>query len=219
MASTAFHRFDQLPAELRLQIWEAACQPLPTRSNRGIHYVAAKGGLIVAKPHNWSQPPSTGEASRSAFLIDGGLWRACKESREAIAKHTRFHDWVHKQSIAINALDSCTVDWAGGDDSMHPAFVETSEGEEECRMLVYPYKDIFCIQVDDWLSLQRGLFDSDLEMAFVQSNSHPVLPRANVRNIAIQFDDSWLEDITKWLPSFRSDHSARGFLGSLLLKY
>ena len=151
MALITFHRFNQLPAELRLQIWEAACQPLPTRSNRGIHYVAAKDGLIVAKPDNWSQSPGTGDASRSAFLIDGGLWRAYKESRNAISKHTRFNDWarVHKQAITINVLDTCRADWAGGEDSMHPAFIETSKGEGDCRVLVYPYRDIFCIQVDD----------------------------------------------------------------------
>ena len=221
MASTVFHRFAHLPAELRLQIWGAACKPVSTRSNCSIQYVAAEGSLIVAKPRNWAQSPGTCNTGRSAFLIDGGLWRACKESREAIAKHTSFYDWarVHKQAITINALDNCRADWAGGENSMHPAFIETSKGEEECCMLVYPYRDIFCIQVDDWKSLQRGVFDSDLEMTFVQSNSHPSPPRSIVRNIAVQFDDSWLEDNPNRLASLQDDNSARGFFASPFLKY
>jgi hypothetical protein len=154
-------------------------------------------------------------------LIDGGLWRACKESREAIAKHTRFYDWarVHKQAIAINALDNCRADWAGGDVATHPASIETSEGEGGCQMLVYPYRDIFCIEVDDWKSLQRQLSCSDLEMTFVESNNHHSSPRCIVKNIAVQFDDSWLDDIPTCLLDLQDESSARGFFGSLLLKY
>ncbi|RFN48980.1 hypothetical protein FIE12Z_6828 [Fusarium flagelliforme] len=172
-------------------------------------------------PDNWSQSPGTSDSSRSAFLIDGGLWRACKESREAIAKHTRFYNWarVHEQAIAIDPLDNCRGDWAGGDNSTHPAFIETCEGEEQCRVLVYPHRDIFCIQVDDWKSLQRGIFDSDLEMTFVHSNSHCVPPRIVVANIAVKFDDSWLENIPNCLSRLQGEISARGFFGSLLLEY
>ena len=56
-------------------------------------------------------------------------------------------------------------------------------------------------------------------MTFVQSNSHPVSPRSIVRNIAVQFDESWLEDIPSSFLSLKDDNSGRGFFASLFLKH
>lgn len=64
-----FHFFSQLPAELRVSIWEAAIQrPCP-------HYVAALSPLC-----------SNQDLSRIVFDWEKGLWRACKESRFVVMR-------------------------------------------------------------------------------------------------------------------------------------
>jgi hypothetical protein len=72
--------------ELRLQIWEAACLP-STSSCPGLHYINVKLGKAVI----WDLD-STGRPNRSAYMIDGGLWRAVKESREVITKRCLLDD-------------------------------------------------------------------------------------------------------------------------------
>ena len=95
MDSSAFHDFPQLPTELRLQIWEAACcHVLTTHTYSGVRYIEVrKGHAVVLTSGCWSQTPGQSNSvrrNRSAYLSDSGLWKACKKPKEIIAKHTKF---------------------------------------------------------------------------------------------------------------------------------
>ncbi|KAL6923404.1 hypothetical protein FSST1_000678 [Fusarium sambucinum] len=222
MSLSVFHPFARLPVELRLQIWGVACL-VSTPSDRRLQYVDVQDGEVVSSPCNWHQyreqiPPQS--KNRSSYLIDGGLWKACKESREVIAQHSHFYDWVRIQKQAIVDNDSfskCPADWPGGHESAHPAIIDTCQDEDECRMLVYPARDIFCIQVEDWVALQQPHYDPEIRMSFIRYNNdyhHELIPN----NITLEFGRSWLTDVPDWIYDLRMENSARGYLSYLLDK-
>ncbi|KAL4728970.1 hypothetical protein ACLX1H_003376 [Fusarium chlamydosporum] len=254
MAVSVFHPFPRLPVELRLRIWEAACAG-STDSHRNLQYIDVRNGEGVPIPCNWPKAPgqmSTTKINRSAYLIDGGLWRACKESREVIAKCTHLEEWIkkHKQAIVdfgyyydlsadrserLKCLEKYNPNRSGGNESPHPATIDTCEGEEECRMLAYPFNDLFCIQVEDWIdirhvshptiymSLNRNRrndheddheddYESDDEDCFVE----PTIQELRLKNFALEFDSSWLMDLPDHIYWLSDENSARGYLAYLL---
>ncbi|CAJ0547186.1 Ff.00g018130.m01.CDS01 [Fusarium sp. VM40] len=233
MAPSVFHQFSRLPAELRFQIWEAACVG-PLASHRSLQYVNVQDKRVAAIPCGWPKAPEqiiTTKVNRSAYLIDGGLWRACKESREVIAKYTQFEDWVRIQKGAIFDFkyhEKYNAEQSDGNESPHPAFINTCEGEEECRMLVYPTNDIFCIQADDWIDLKKHRFPPYIHMSLnlYKRNDRendddnrygwPILQRLYLQNIALEFDNSWLVDLPDCKYGLAHENSARGFLAKLI---
>ncbi|KAM0227213.1 hypothetical protein ACHAP5_012222 [Fusarium lateritium] len=233
MALSVFHPFARLPLELRLQIWEAACVG-SSASHRGLQYIDVRNNKVVSIPCNWPKAPGqifTTEINRSAYLIDGGLWKACKESREVIAKSTHFEDWVRIQKRAIfdfKYFDKYSADWSGGNESPHPASIDTCEGEEECRMLVYPANDIFCIRVADWTDVQQQDPDPEIYTSLFRYKKNDdddddeddvgwsLLQKLYLKNIALEFDSSWLLDLPDSIFWLADENSARGYLTKLL---
>ncbi|KAJ4126972.1 hypothetical protein NW768_008593 [Fusarium equiseti] len=225
-----FHPFDRLPVEVRLQIWESACFATTT-SERCLQYVTVKDRRVIPLPCHWRQSQvetSLDEKNKSAYLIDGGLWRACKESRKVIAQYSRYYDWLRIQEMAVQRnlyFSTFSADWAGGEDAVHPALIETCEGEEECCMLVYPARDIFCIKADNWKALQHDEPDKfELEMSFIRKRYKdelipPLWSELSVNNIALEFDRSWLESIPDYLREVKEEYSSRGYFGYLLFKH
>ncbi|KAM0384932.1 hypothetical protein ACHAO7_011848 [Fusarium culmorum] len=219
MATSVFHPFVRLPTELRLRIWETACfRPSYNPSDRRIQYVTVRNREVVSLPRNSRHS----RGGRSAYLIDGGLWKACKESREVIAQDSHFYDWVRIQKEACDDriyFHGCPADWAGGEESPHPAIIDTREGEEECSMLVYPSIDIFCIRTDDWVALGDHPNDLQLKMSFIRynkDNGMSDLHELRVRNIALEFHRSWLVDIPVDYFGWNDENSMRAYFTYLL---
>ncbi|KAM0349833.1 hypothetical protein ACHAPU_003667 [Fusarium lateritium] len=217
MAPSVFHPFARLSVELRLRIWEAACIGSPA-SHPGLQYINVRNDEAVPLPCDWPKASgqiSTTKVNRSAYLIDGGLWRACKESRKVMAEYAHFEDWAR------------SADWSGGNGSPHPAIIDTCHGEEECRMLVYPANDIFCIQVDDWIDLKEQGSDPKIYMPPLgykrnddddddDEDDYRDNQKLLVKNIALEFDGSWLVDLPNHVYHLADENSARGYLTNLL---
>ena len=228
MCSPEFRRFPELPAELRLQIWQEACLAFPT-SRRYLQYVTVQKNYYdneaVAIPCNWpSWPRSLSQnTNRSAYFLNGGLWKACKESRQVIATYTEYHEWLEKHR---------RPGWDTMEDRGEPPAPATidynGEGGEKCRMLVNPSRDIFCIKVDDWQSIHRGY----IKMQFIRYNDedkHSVqrwsldeyqrlFKEPKVKHIALEFDPSWVADIPDSFVDMKRENSARGYLVDWLSK-
>lgn len=97
--ATSFHQFGDLPWELRDQIWNLAVRPacpgiqifkLYNREDTG---ALEKMRIMVldedyADAHHDHQLiiPGSDESNISTYLIDGGLWTACKESRRVMER-------------------------------------------------------------------------------------------------------------------------------------
>ncbi|KAH6954850.1 hypothetical protein DER45DRAFT_540992 [Fusarium avenaceum] len=229
MAPSISHPFTRLPVELRLQIWEAACVGSPA-TRPGLQYVDLRNDRAVAMPCGWpkaSEQISATKINRSAYLIDGGLWRACKESREVIAKRTHLEDWVRIQKRTIVDADrylKYNSDRPGGNE-YHPAFIDTCEGEEECRMLVYPANDIFCIQVDNWIDLKEQGYCPEIYMSLILYKSNDReddndddydWPALYLMNIALEFNSTWLVDLPDHEHYLTDENSVRGYLAYLI---
>ncbi|KAF5674279.1 hypothetical protein FCIRC_7817 [Fusarium circinatum] len=115
--STAFHLFSALPTELRLQIWKDAIRPrLPAA-----HFVRVRGSDVPDPPQNtihfrnlrsvdrqlshsdciaiqsWSKYLDGNDHGSdfdvSAYLIDAGLWTACRESRLMMQESFLYNAW------------------------------------------------------------------------------------------------------------------------------
>ncbi|PNP58426.1 hypothetical protein FNYG_15089 [Fusarium nygamai] len=104
--ATAFHRFPNFPAELRLKIWKAACFPYAA-DQRGLHYIDLEnlGGdetsgdamtdiksmeMKALHPDfqtSLHEQRVVRRPNRSVYMWDAGLWKACRESRKVISTH------------------------------------------------------------------------------------------------------------------------------------
>ncbi|CVL07731.1 related to tetracycline resistance proteins [Fusarium mangiferae] len=196
---STFHPFTNLPVELRLQIWSAACLPSTSRG-RGIQYVNVRDDKIMPLSCNWPLEPdlerSTHQPNRSAYLIDGGLWRACKESREVVRKHSR------------------SKNWPGGEDAVRPAILTIREDEERWHMMVYSSRDIFAIRADNWRSIYEKSYSPRL---YIPNNVSGTNVRRFVKNVAIEYDHKWSLNFPGSLYTLREENSARGYLAKLLI--
>jgi hypothetical protein len=108
-----FHHFNELPWELRGQIWNLAVRP----AHPGVHvfkvYNSLKDTQVdeskdiassskVFHTHHLAAPVHT-DATRtpesgwkdtlSTYRIDGGLWTACKESRRVMERNFKSVEW------------------------------------------------------------------------------------------------------------------------------
>ncbi|CAM1501012.1 Fc.00g101740.m01.CDS01 [Cosmosporella sp. VM-42] len=206
MAFDTFHPFAQLPRELRRMIWGFALKP----KQPGAHFftlfdttkesersrvpeealMTCKGRSVtndLAAPRcNKSDPQnfSWTESNPSAYLLDQGLWTACKESREVMEKrHPVTEDTLDE--VKPRQLPDC---------AMAGSF--SSNGEFQ-YFTVYPRSDLFCFQP---LDLGFG----DWEHC---SGRFPLFLYGGqnyVRHIALEFDPSCLgpEGCDDDVPSF-----------------
>ncbi|KAF4495019.1 hypothetical protein FAGAP_8845 [Fusarium agapanthi] len=190
MAASSFNPFPRLPTELRLQIWIGACvshQP----GDYGIHYID------VCEPRFTEGIPSPsctltarladGDKS-SACLRNGGLWTACKESRDVMLQYSSV-DGHHCARISIRGNGK---DW-------------------DAR--VYPTQDIFCIKSKTWNTPDTHAEGWQIQIPDLSPGG---LRTTSIQNIAFEFDESWNKDLPKCYYDLMSETSARGFLSRLL---
>ncbi|KAG8676431.1 hypothetical protein FPOAC2_02525 [Fusarium poae] len=218
MPFSTFHHFSRLPFELRQQIWEEACLPSGPLE-RGIQYLVLTADGLVPSPRNWAQTSKQDPSdlkNKSAYLIDGGLWNACKESRQVIEKHTHSEAWVHLRNEAIDedeSFNSYKPGWDSGTSAIHPATIEIEDDTEEWHMLAYPSQDIFCIKLDATMPIPEEIEDSWL-YTFFSRNSDGYSCRPD--NIAFEFDQSWMVDSEMRYRDMTREHSVRGYWALLV---
>ncbi|RGP67691.1 hypothetical protein FSPOR_5881 [Fusarium sporotrichioides] len=130
---TTFNRFPDLPTELRVQIWK-----LVIRDDRpGVHIFShcdstkkSLSEMRVMVSREWcgstfcelsplhyfdSVRKDVPRKNVSTYLIDGGMWTACKESRSIMENHFRQSDWndiLPRRDLFVLQIDSVDdIDW------------------------------------------------------------------------------------------------------------
>lgn len=116
---TTFHPFPKLPWELRNEIWKFSIRPL-NRPSAHIFCVEerkpqdseakeldvicspialwhGKYNLHITVPDQTMSCGSSAPGNPSAYMIDGGLWTACKESRVAMERAFKHQMWDAKR--------------------------------------------------------------------------------------------------------------------------
>lgn len=198
---STFHKFPDLPPELRIQIWKAACRPRST-TECGLHYVhvdTVEGDweydeseyeeLEHIEPRiahlsafkRLSDDPIRG--TTSAYLWDAGLWTACKESRLAITKHHEIGSWnmVQAQSSA---------DWSG---QSFPLRVKPHGQDNGLTAMVFPNRDILCIRNDSPMTVI-------VEKLSLRGSSVNIRQKIVVESwrLALEFQSGWVGDPSAW---------------------
>ncbi|KAH7183163.1 uncharacterized protein B0J16DRAFT_401371 [Fusarium flagelliforme] len=186
MICTTFHPFPNLPFEVRLLIWEAAClEHCPRR--RGIHYVAdVSNGVMSPLSYNWDESKPK---NRSMYLWDAGLWTTCRESREVVFKQWRklptpTND--HEKGLCCSEEENNLIryhSWSEEKDDDDWGFLMLSSRihHEHWRQIVDLYRDIFCITTDDWEFPDR----------------HGWAWGFRPENMAVEFNPSWNEALAE----------------------
>ncbi|KAJ3546304.1 hypothetical protein NM208_g2075 [Fusarium decemcellulare] len=200
------HRFGELPKELRDQIWDLAIRPNRPgvhifklrdadeenikkenvvnvqSSNWGVSRLAAPSCekyADIGKIHNSSNTAlSLKGDNTSTYIMDGGLWTACTESRSAMERNFKFQKWIEKES-------GCDPRYVRSEDTLDmPAMGCFPEGDSGNKWFftVLPHRDLFVLQHPslalkwDCISLPFG---SKLDMYH------------GMENIAFEFNPEW----------------------------
>ncbi|KAM0541893.1 hypothetical protein ACHAPJ_013039 [Fusarium lateritium] len=223
-----------MPPELRLQIWQDACLP-SSQHRRGLHYMDVEvdkhenrgWSCVTALRCDWTSPPekrdSIGRNNRSAYLWDAGLWRACKESREVILRHSHINDWIRiEKPCGIRStryVSQRKKNWIGGEEAVPPGVLTLREGDEEWHLMVYPERDMFCVSESVCATLLCSVNTFFLHFSFV--DCYGDVHYFDGKNLALEFDPSWNLD---WnfdyqdhdIVKLRCEDSFRGFLANRL---
>ncbi|UPK95212.1 hypothetical protein LCI18_006147 [Fusarium solani-melongenae] len=226
MGSSVFHPFPRLPTELRLQIWQSACLP-SQRQRRGLHYFNLDQDKKLVS-FGWNQitslelQGSASQAGRSAYLWHGGLWTACKESRAVVMKHSQLKEWgdllegAKRQDERTGNHDRMYAmsNWVVGDERVPPGMIVMREANEECYFIVYPTRDMFCVNADNWEPVLQSWSRWDVYYSLPAASC--VLPYLDMRNIAFEFNLSWNHDFPDYIWALMREKSARGFLARMV---
>ncbi|CCT75441.1 uncharacterized protein FFUJ_11462 [Fusarium fujikuroi IMI 58289] len=189
MAASSFDPFPRLPTELRLQIWITACVSYPS-DDRGVHYIDVEpistGSMLSSSP-TLTARLADGDKN-SACLRNGGLWTACKESRDVMIQYSR-----------VGALDCARISICGNGEGWSSP--------------VNPTRDIFCVKSKAWKTPDDHGQEWQILLPYFSPNgSYPT----DIKNVALEFDESWNQDLPKSYYDLMSEASARGFLSRLL---
>ena len=228
MDTSSFHKFPELPTEIRLQIWETACSQVVT----DYYYRGLQSVDIYCRQAIVPTQISLETKNRSAYMLDSGLWKACKESKEVVAKHTYIEGNITIREHTFEELapnpwgseksgrpgEKYTADWIRPPQAEvieYPVLIRSGE-DEECFTFVHPYVDVFCIQVDNWLALQH---DAGPWPSIERTVSHrpPTRnPPNTVTKIALLYNHSWATDLPSSLYNLAREDFARGYLAYLI---
>ncbi|KAF5576915.1 hypothetical protein FPANT_10696 [Fusarium pseudoanthophilum] len=214
MPST-FHGFPRLPVEIQLQIWKEACSlfDIPgydSHKQAGLHYVNVdtlkSGGKdrLALRALDHKQGPDGDEkasnSNRSAYMWDGGLWGACKLSREVITEKI-YSMWLQLPSYNRAGLG-------------RPAILTSRNADEGQGYMVFPRRDMFCIWTTDWKSLPQHFEDCKTRLPFFDLFDPLSSSMVPVFNLAIEFDSSWIVDLPATLEELKAENSARGLVAT-----
>ncbi|KAL7951916.1 hypothetical protein V8C42DRAFT_356949 [Trichoderma barbatum] len=173
-----FHCFSRLPTELQWKIWETAVQPPPTHQ-RGAHFLST-WKPPKPKPKSWSiaarrKVDAPLIASRldnreSAYQIDGGLWTACRQSRDRI-------QWVYKKQRQL-----CPLQRSGA---------HLASNGDDWTFTHFPNRDLVCFQGKDLRNILHW---------FANRSAMPSFFNNRIINFALEYDERWDELFPRGLP-------------------
>ncbi|KAH7017180.1 hypothetical protein EDB80DRAFT_772641 [Ilyonectria destructans] len=241
MAFNTFSCFSELPAEIRLAIWEFAVRP--TGRGGGLHQFSIlhvqetmdgilRGLTMLPTPPATDVPPYMAAVSRlrnthgsynkasnqSAYLWDAGLWTACTESRQVITKHFNCQQWhAAKKPFPRrfgNESSSAPMEIKSHDHDAIPATMTVKQNNEHWQLMVRPYQDLFCLTPINWgMCIDwETIFDS---LPFsASSNGY-----GRVTNIAVEFDASWNFNWPETMDDLLNERTPRGLVARAVQGY
>ncbi|KAI8719856.1 2EXR domain-containing protein [Fusarium sp. LHS14.1] len=200
---TIFHPFPRLPQEIRDLIWTNATRVQADKS--GIHFFTIfnstnkEESAAVAQQNKLKGPSrsclaaprckngqgfSWTEGNPSMYLLDRGLWTACRDSRAAIMK-------VSTMTMCSESCTGCQA--CSSDDTVklydEPRIAKFILDGHEQEMMVWPERDLFCLRPYAWnmakIWLQHTAISSQ-HGKFCFKHVAFELPRDEVINLSVE---------------------------------
>lgn len=218
-----FHRFTLLPRELRDQIWDHALRHntpgvhfFSTHAPSRIDPAAVEDSMVV-KPFEYQGRPAAtphrgiltlsaprhrcdGERSWSSrndstYMVDSGMWTACRESRDRMLRHFKPQETSHYATFTHKEIRRLFTLTRKTSTTMK---IQRDNGETQ-YITVNPSKDLVCFQplkplVPSSLNMLMAFFGStssrDFFSPFIFKDSNNTSYKA-LQNIAVEFQPSW----------------------------
>ncbi|RSL41833.1 hypothetical protein CEP54_015697 [Fusarium duplospermum] len=192
--AAVFHQFGDLPWELRDQIWNLAVRPAcpgvhvfklynhkeAEDLEKMRHMVLDKDDAHVA--HQLIIPDSD-ESDISTYLIDGGLWTACKESRHVMERRFIPNQKPEYKQLRLEEDASATGYFIGHHGVPH-------------YFTVLPHHDLFLFQVRDLAIIDWGQIDAQIPLGSSVRGYQGRL------NIAVEYKPEWGLQLGKAFPDY-----------------
>ncbi|KAH6981815.1 hypothetical protein BKA56DRAFT_584561 [Ilyonectria sp. MPI-CAGE-AT-0026] len=217
-----FSRFLDLPWELREEIWRLALRPsrpgvqvfgiynsdedkhdndprddllLNTFRHSYLCISAPKWGprVIGAHPDNRKDHASWTCNNPSTYLIDRGLWTACKESRFIIQREFQCRKW---ESAWRHHCSGRNPDQFSEFENLVSAMAcfKDKDSSNNHYITVFPKQDLFYFQPHDIETLSWG---GAVNRYFLGAES---LSFDDLENVALEFNPSWAIEVEKARP-------------------
>ncbi|QPC70690.1 hypothetical protein HYE68_001442 [Fusarium pseudograminearum] len=188
-----FNRFPDLSPELRIQIWKHAIR----EDKPGVHIFNHDGpGPVVSKgwrswtftkplPRHYfnSVKQDVPRKNTSTYLIDGGMWTACKESQSIMNDHFRQSEWLETSSITKEEREVRLK--ALSDDKLNLPSTGNFVGSPLHFLTVRPHQDLFVLQVD---CLDKVNWD---DIAYDHALGSGSIGYRGISYVAIEFNPEW----------------------------
>ncbi|KAF5674281.1 hypothetical protein FCIRC_7819 [Fusarium circinatum] len=184
--ATTFHQFLLLPRELRDEIWYLAIRShhrgvqifqihkSPSYEDNGTQNLSPNPGQHI-RPWHFGAPlghksykglDGSPDKIVSTYMIDRGLWTACKESRRVIRKH------FANPSNNPGGLAEC-------------GRVSYCSGSNPFYLSVWPGSDLFILQLDNFFDTNWSRIE-----AFAGTPKSSPCPVESCREIGIEYDSN-----------------------------
>ncbi|KPM46309.1 hypothetical protein AK830_g131 [Neonectria ditissima] len=200
--TATFHQFSALPRELRDMIWSFAIRTARpgvqifrlydcfkddhAEAHDVVSLAYSSGGLRLAAPF-WDRYFENTDAmcsdrNASTYLIDGGLWTSCKESRLIMEKHFQNSEWNYRRKHHRRALS--------GKETRHlldmPATGYFSCGDGDPHYFtVLPHQDLFILQAANLGDIEWDCINFDIPIG------SSVKGFKGIVHLAIEYDPEW----------------------------
>ncbi|KAF5988885.1 hypothetical protein FCOIX_288 [Fusarium coicis] len=174
-----FERFSELPRELRDQIWSMAI-----RDDRpGVHILDSD---VVSD--TWAEPSlrryfenlneGRSDENISTYLIDGGLWAACHESRLIMERRFEQSKRKHDDGDTRPRHDRTK-------EVFRKATTGCFDGTPLHPVTVFPHRDLFVLQCNDLKNVNWSLIglESSMETSTEGFNG--------LTHVALEYDPKW----------------------------
>lgn len=205
MAAQAFGVFPYLPRELQDIVWkQAAASRSKELIKPAAHFftvfnvneddmssvqqlVGGNHSLYrLAEPRHNLSP----RGDLSAYLVDGGLWTACKNSRRAMEKRYEVAEWrvqmAHCKSLDVSKNMVEWWKWRRVVEAAPATRYLHSTNQGDRFFTVRPGSDLIVLQPMDWMTMDLSNLGRDYAAMFGGFKTG-----SWVRHIAFEFDPSW----------------------------
>jgi hypothetical protein len=244
--SPTFHRFPDLPTEIRLQIWKNACFPR-SKIDHGIHYVTANivhedeeeynvvldynlegfeedidlegdknGYITLTAPKRPRENPASAHTSSSHPNASACLW---DPGLLTTCKESRLAITEYYDLEGwrnFRDQSNNTTQTDAWYDKDYPSSLVPHKGHEKWCPMVVPLFDIFCIDTSRIQTLPKSLYRMKLLAPFISTRTFTIMESWN---IALKFNRSWNTNFPYDIDRLRYEMTPRGLLANWLFRY